>query len=388
MIHVIRPGESLSKIASQYRHLGINSYREIYDAKENASFRARNRNPNKVSVGSKLHIPLVEIKFQGRSYWGTPAHAKKLAEVALEKFKNTELKKAKLAIEGSWATYEVLWDLINSDLFVSWTLDLFSRKRDLSPSDNSIKKAENALKDLEQAIATRNWKDIERLAQRVQTLANAANNTFKDAMRGLSGASDTAVTTLEITKTTSFAIVGLYATLVTGGTITAAGSTAGATAMSSTAQLGIPALLSMVETSADEGGKALAGNKHQTKTSVAANIFTAGLASVAVDKFFGSPKAKKFFGELAYEMNGALNVDHLGIKLANGTFKDLLEVYMTSAGKATTQEAIVGTVKAANGEANTRQIAQAMAGKAGSGVQTKFMERFVTWLIESGKAIK
>ena len=181
MIHVIRPGESLSKIANQYSRFGITNFREIYDAKENASFRMRNPNPNNVAVGSKLHIPLVEIKFKGKSYLGTPDHAKKLAEAALKKFQNSEVKKAKLAIERAWDNFKILQELINSDSFVAWTLDLFSKK-DLSPSSDSIRKSENALKELEQAINSRNWKRIEPLTARVENLANAATNTFKDAM--------------------------------------------------------------------------------------------------------------------------------------------------------------------------------------------------------------
>ena len=336
-------------------------------------------------IRDRLHIPLVEFRVKGKSYLGTTAQAKQAADAALQDASKKLVRKAQLAVEGCRMNYKVLQDLIKSDLFVSWTLDLFSKK-DLNPSYEALNQAEMALHQLEQAIKAKNYRQIQPLAKKVETQSNAALKKYRGAIAGLSGAADTSVTTLEWTKTISFAVVGLYATLVTGGTITAAGGTAGATAMSQTAQLGIPALISMIESGADEGGKALAGDKRQTKGTVIANIMTAGLSSVAVDKFFGSPKVKQYIGKMAFDMNGMLNADHLGLRLANGTFKDLLETYMNGAGKGMTQQAIIQAVKAKNGEATTQDVAKGIVGGSNSAVGNKFIEDFTKWAIKTGAA--
>ncbi len=54
MIHTVVRGDSLSKIARKY---GVSSWRALYDAPENAAFRAMRPNPNLIYPGDRLQIP-------------------------------------------------------------------------------------------------------------------------------------------------------------------------------------------------------------------------------------------------------------------------------------------------------------------------------------------
>ena len=53
MIHTVAPGDTLGRIGQRH---GL-SWREIYNAPQNAAFRARRPNPNMIKPGDKIYIP-------------------------------------------------------------------------------------------------------------------------------------------------------------------------------------------------------------------------------------------------------------------------------------------------------------------------------------------
>ena len=61
-IHVVKHGETLSKIA---KHYGAKSWQEIYNHPTNTSFRIKRPNPNLIHPGDKINIPAI----------GAPQHA-------------------------------------------------------------------------------------------------------------------------------------------------------------------------------------------------------------------------------------------------------------------------------------------------------------------------
>jgi N-acetylmuramoyl-L-alanine amidase len=54
MIHVVRPGECLSSIATSY---GYRDWRIVYDHPQNAGFRAKRQNPNIILPNDEIFIP-------------------------------------------------------------------------------------------------------------------------------------------------------------------------------------------------------------------------------------------------------------------------------------------------------------------------------------------
>jgi hypothetical protein len=59
IVHVVRPGECLSSIAKQH---GFRDYRIVYDHPDNASLKAKRRNPNILHPGDEVVIPDKELK--------------------------------------------------------------------------------------------------------------------------------------------------------------------------------------------------------------------------------------------------------------------------------------------------------------------------------------
>ena len=59
MIHTVKQGEYLSKIAKEY---GFADYKAIWNHPENAEFKKKRKNPNILYVGDKLFVPVKEEK--------------------------------------------------------------------------------------------------------------------------------------------------------------------------------------------------------------------------------------------------------------------------------------------------------------------------------------
>src|SRR3990172_130657 len=59
MIHIVKQGDYLSKIAKQY---GFADYKAIWDHPENADFKKKRKNPNILYPGDKLFVPVKEVK--------------------------------------------------------------------------------------------------------------------------------------------------------------------------------------------------------------------------------------------------------------------------------------------------------------------------------------
>lgn len=195
----------------------------------------------------------------------------------------------------------------------------------------------------------------------------------------LDSTAGTAVLSLEITKTISYTIVGCYIGLAGAAKIASAPSIM----TSSHGMLGFDALFSMIQSGADEGGKAIAGKGGSLNDSVI-TVFTAGVSSVVVGKVFTHPKAKKYISKLASEIAGKNKIDLI---VNRGTVKDLLEKYMDGAGKKLLEEIIKGGVKTTNGKMTTAELIEKLEKSPQAGAKGTFFSELGKWAIQSGLAV-
>lgn len=379
--HTVKRGESLSSIAKQYKNNGIQDWKEIYNDKSNAAFRVKRRNPNSIQPGDQINIPLIAMRIENKTYLMTQNGLDKVVNAAIAKLKREVLPKVKQRLEVARIEYNVLQELIDSDRFVAWTLDLLNVSQDLTPSGAALKKAEQAAKDVDAAISGRFIPKIKSKIIELEQYANEAIDKYRKARRGLANTADNTVTGLEITKTVSFTVVSVYVGLATGGTIAAP-----AIMTARGAALGVPAALSMVQSAADEGGKALAGNQKQTTGTAVANILTAGIVSVAADKLFGHAKAKEYIGKLAYRIAPKITASQIGLVIKTGTVKDLLEKYMTTTGKGALEDVVKDGVKATNGELTVDQLTDRLINQPVSGGNKTYLNQMADWAIKTGAA--
>jgi hypothetical protein len=387
MIHVVKRGESLSAIANQYKDNGIKNWQEIYNDKSNATFRAKRKDPNLIQPGDRINIPLLELRIQdpvtgvAKTYLMTRDALDQVVDAALAKIKQDILPKAKLRLELARVEYNTLKELVDSNRFIAWTLNVLNVFEDLTPSDAALKRAEQAAREVDTAIAGRFIPKVKSKLEEFEKEVNQAIKIYSKAREGLGSTAGRTVTGLEITKTLSFTVVGAYVTLATGGTIAAP---AAMTARG--AALGYPAALSMVKTAADEGGKAIAGGKNQTAVGAAANILTAGAVSLFAGKAFGHPKAKEFIGKLAYRIAPRITPQKLGIVVKTGTVKDLLEQYMTGVGKNSLQTVVQDGVKATHGEMTLDDLINRLDKHPLEASKKTFFQEFTQWAIKTGAA--
>jgi len=386
MIHTVKRGESLSIIAQQYKDNGIKSWKEIYEDKSNAAFRAKRRNPDAIQPGDRINIPLISMRIDNKAglintYVMTQKGLDEVVDAAIARIKKKYLPRAKMQLEFARNEFNALQDLIESDRFISWTLDLLNLCEDLTPSAEALKKAEQAARDVDAAIAGRLIPKIKSGIEGMEKAANEAINVYRKAREGLGSSASNTVTGLQITKATSFIVVGSYVTLATGGVISAP-----AMMTARGASLGIPAALTMIQTAADEGGKAIAGNQKQTAGGAVANILTAGGASLLADKLFGHPKAKELIGKLAFAIAPKITASQLGVIIKTGTVKELLEKYMATVGKDSLQDVVQDGVKATHGEMTTDQLVDRLSNQPVKGTNKTFFKSLAEWAIINGLA--
>lgn len=395
-LHTVKSGENLSSIA---KHFKLNSWQDIYHHPENKSFRLKRPNPNVIHVGDVIFVPtsgggatakgpppppplpqqkIYELQVKGKTYVGTQAELDKVVDAVIAILKDKPLKLAKFKLEQARLQYEIYDDLAKSDRFVTWVLDALTFD-DLTPSRAALSEAEETLKKVELALQGRFILKIESELRRLETKANLAIKLYRDAVTKLGGKAGQVVTGLEITKFTSFLVVGACATVLTGGGATGVMASTGA-------KLGMPALLAVVEASADEAGKALADDKNQTKGKAAQNILVAGATSLLVGKLFNTPQAKKLIGKSAYWLTskGKFTADKLNVVVKQKTMKEILESYLGNTGSNVFQEAIKKGVDLKLDKLTMDELQQDLfKNQVGSGGGT-FVEHFLKWGVKVG----
>ena len=400
-IHVVEAGESLSSIAKRFK---VATWQDIYNHPQNENFRKLRKNPNVIHVGDKVFVPvsngapakappppaagskdaIVELQIKGKTYVGTKQELEKVVDAVIKNLSDKPFKLAKLKLEGARTQYKVYDDLLKSDKLASWILDFVNPFQDLNPSKQALDEAEDAFKKVEAAFKGRFIVKIESELRRLETKANIAITTYRKAVEGLGGTAENMVTTLEITKLVSFAVAGACATALTGG------ATSGILA-SSGAKLGFPALISVIEATADEGGKALAGDKKQTAVTVVGNIFTAGATSVLTGKLFASPKVSAAIKKLAGNMTAVgskLTPDRLKVIVKHKTMRDILAEYLEGTGSGALQSALKNTAQAKlhtmTGDDLVNEISSNQQGVA-AGISAK---AFVEWGLKKDYFLK
>jgi hypothetical protein len=387
-LHTVESGENLSSIAKRFK---VSSWQEIYNHPKNSDFRKKRPNPNLIHVGDKVFIPdsstvplvnkqdNIEIQINGKTYVGTKQEMEKVVDAVIINLQRYPLKLAKLKLDQARTQYSIYDELTKSDRVVTWILDAFNWKKDLTLSKIALLEAEDAFKKVEAAIKGRFIAKIESEIERLEKKANVAITSYRDAIVGLGGSAEVAVTTLEITKLTSFAVLGACATALTGGAATGV-------LASSAAKLGLPALIATLEASAEEGGKAIANDKKQTAATAIGNIFTTGASSVLVGKLFASPKAKEAIGKLAYKLTnagGKFTAEKLKVVVKQKTMKDLLEQYLEGTGSSALQSAIKNGVQGKIHTMTMDDLANELAGNQKGVGAGMLSEGFVDWGVKA-----
>ena len=381
MIHTVKRGESLSLIALQYQKFGIKNWQEIYEHELNRAFKAQ-RSANLIQPGDKIHIPLVSIDIKGKKYWGTKDYLEKLIDKVLFKIKQDDLPKCKRKLEHVKFVYRDLSSLRDSDMFICWILASINSEADLAEATNALCQAEFALGDVYSALNGRNIPKVKSSIDVFQKSIDKVNKVLLKTQRALDSTAGNVVLGLEFTKTTSYTIVGCYVGLAGAGQIAAAPSVMA----SPQAALGFDALFAMIQSGADEGGKAIAGNGGSLNDSVI-TVLTAGVSSAVVGKVFAHPKAKEYIGKLAFHIAGKITPNQLGIIIKTGTVKDLLEKYMAGAGSESLKTAINDGVKTTNGKMTTAELIEKLEKSPQAGVKNTFLNEFGKWAILSGLAV-
>lgn len=396
MKHVVKRGETLNIIARRYADNGIKNWQEIYNDRSNAAFRLKNRNPNSIQPGAIINIPLVNLNIKNskngvtKTCLLTSGACDKLIDKNLSNYKTKTLPKVKLQLEKARTAYDVLKDLIDSNTFISWVANISDGGGNM-PSDAALKKAERVSREIEMAIRQGSLSQVEKKIKELEAASKEASTIYENAIKGLGGGAGNAVIGLEITKEVSFAVVeaGIVSMSVGSGAIISRG-----------AALGYKAAVSMVQTAANESGKAIAGSSSQTALSASKNILQSGLTTLVLGKIFGKASSKEKIGKLADKISKQLTSDKLNkilktnnIVLKSGKFKlttskckTLLEDYMTNAGKSALKSVIEDGIKVTNGKLKSEELFKRMEKAPINGAKGTFYDGFAKWLVEKAVA--
>ncbi|AZV78963.1 peptidoglycan-binding protein [Parasedimentitalea marina] len=164
---------------------------------------------NSQNDADKFAATIKQIEINGKTHQFTPKEWAAFQADMIKTLNRTIVVGAKSRAEMAYGLWEHFAELNNDQYVISWFVSLTGP--DL-PKFGIVNKASNAARNLEAAVKSGNFDRIGKAIKEAEEPINKAYKVMWDYQKAVIGSAENWVTALEVTKTTSFIIVGAIAT--------------------------------------------------------------------------------------------------------------------------------------------------------------------------------
>lgn len=232
------------------------------------------------NAADKFSDSLKHINVNGKIHDFTPKEWKVFQADMVKTLMRTVVQGVNSRAEMAYGLWEHFAELNNDQVVISWFVQLTGPSL---PNHSLVSKASGAARELESAVKSGNFGNIEKAIKKAEEPVNEAYKVMCNYKKALIGSTENWLTTLKVTKTTSFIIVGAIAAPMLVPSAGLAG--AGAIASGGTG---------LVSSSANELGKYGAGTSKGPADAIK-NIATDTIIDATVGAVLKGGNGKKIF---------------------------------------------------------------------------------------------